>query len=83
MLLNDLGPTFVKLGQILSTRADLLPAEFIEELATLQDQVEPFPLEDMYAQIRESLGREASGALHADRSRAAGGGVASPRCTGR
>ena len=43
MLLNDLGPTFVKLGQILSTRADLLPAEFIEELATLQDQVEPIP----------------------------------------
>ncbi len=58
MLLNDLGPTFVKLGQILSTRADLLPAEFIEELATLQDHVEPFPLEDVYARIRESLGRE-------------------------
>src|SRR3712207_4284694 len=58
MLLNDLGPTFVKLGQILSTRADLLPGEFIEELATLQDHVEPFPLEDVYARIRESLGRE-------------------------
>jgi ubiquinone biosynthesis protein len=58
MLLNDLGPTFVKLGQILSTRADLLPAEFIEELATLQDQVEPIPLEDVYARIRESLGRD-------------------------
>ena len=58
MLLNDLGPTFVKLGQILSTRADLLPAEFIEELATLQDHVEPFPLEDVYTRIRESLGRE-------------------------
>jgi len=59
MLLNDLGPTFVKLGQILSTRADLLPAEYIEELSTLQDHVEPFPLEQVYSQIRESLGSEA------------------------
>ncbi|WNG58177.1 AarF/ABC1/UbiB kinase family protein [Archangium gephyra] len=58
MLLNDLGPTFVKLGQILSTRADLLPAEYIEELATLQDNVEPVPVEDVYTQIRGSLGRE-------------------------
>ncbi len=58
MLLNELGPTFVKLGQILSTRADLLPAEFVEELATLQDQVDPIPLEQVHAQIRESLGKE-------------------------
>jgi ubiquinone biosynthesis protein len=58
MLLNDLGPTFVKLGQILSTRADLLPAEFIEELARLQDAVDPFPLAQVHEQIRSSLGRE-------------------------
>lgn len=58
MLLSDLGPTFVKLGQILSTRADLLPAEFIDELALLQDSVEPFPLEQVHAQIRESLGKD-------------------------
>lgn len=58
MLLNDLGPTFVKLGQILSTRGDLLPAEFIDELAMLQDQVEPIPLEQVHAQIRGSLGKE-------------------------
>ncbi|ADO72174.1 ABC1 kinase family protein [Stigmatella aurantiaca] len=58
MLLSDLGPTFVKLGQILSTRGDLLPAEYIEELAMLQDQVDPIPLEQVYAQIRESLGRD-------------------------
>ena len=58
MLLSELGPTFVKLGQILSTRADLLPGEFVEELATLQDQVDPIPLEQVHAQIRDSLGKE-------------------------
>jgi ubiquinone biosynthesis protein len=59
MLLNDLGPTFVKLGQILSTRADLLPAEFIEELSVLQDHVEPIPLEAVYRQIEQALGKKA------------------------
>jgi ubiquinone biosynthesis protein len=58
MLLNDLGPTFIKLGQILSTRSDLLPAEYIEELSLLQDRVPPIPLADVHAQIRQSLGRE-------------------------
>ncbi|MBI3181335.1 MAG: AarF/ABC1/UbiB kinase family protein [Myxococcales bacterium] len=57
-LLNDLGPTFIKLGQVMSTRADLLPAEFIEELSNLQDNVPPFPLEEAYAQIRSSFGKE-------------------------
>ncbi|QSQ15733.1 ABC1 kinase family protein [Myxococcus landrumensis] len=59
MLLNDLGPTFVKLGQVLSTRADLLPAEFIDELSLLQDNVDPIPLEQVHAQIRDSLGKDA------------------------
>lgn len=58
MLLNDLGPTFVKLGQILSTRADLLPAEYIEELSTLQDRVPPIPLSEVNDQIRQSLGKD-------------------------
>jgi ubiquinone biosynthesis protein len=57
-LLNDLGPTFIKFGQILSTRQDLLPAEFIEELATLQDDVPPMPQEQMEKQLREALGRD-------------------------
>jgi ubiquinone biosynthesis protein len=58
MLLSDLGPTFIKLGQVLSTRADLLPAEFIDELSLLQDHVVPIPLEQVHAQIRDSLGKE-------------------------
>jgi ubiquinone biosynthesis protein len=58
MLLNDLGPTFVKLGQILSTRADLLPAEFIEELSTLQDNVAPIPPDQVEQQIRDALGQD-------------------------
>ncbi|NMO13695.1 AarF/ABC1/UbiB kinase family protein [Pyxidicoccus fallax] len=58
MLLSDLGPTFIKLGQVLSTRADLLPAEYIDELSLLQDHVVPIPLEQVHAQIRESLGKE-------------------------
>ncbi|WP_163988162.1 ABC1 kinase family protein [Pyxidicoccus caerfyrddinensis] len=58
MLLSDLGPTFIKLGQVLSTRADLLPAEFIDELSLLQDHVVPIPLEQVHAQIRDSLGKD-------------------------
>jgi ubiquinone biosynthesis protein len=56
-MLEDLGPTFVKLGQILSTRGDLLPPEFISELSKLQDQVPPFPFEEVQRQIKATLGQ--------------------------
>src|SRR5262245_54334294 len=56
-MLEDLGPTFVKLGQVLSTRADLLPAEFVAELRLLQDSVTPIPLDAVRAQIQAGLGR--------------------------
>ncbi len=56
-VLEDLGPTFVKLGQILSTRPDLVPREFMEELKQLQDRVQPMALDDVKAQIHESLGK--------------------------
>ena len=56
-MLEELGPTFVKLGQVLSTRPDLLPAEFVAELRLLQDSVAPIPLEAVRAQIQSGLGR--------------------------
>lgn len=43
MALEELGPTYIKLGQILSTRPDLIPVEFLSELTKLQDKVPPFP----------------------------------------
>ena len=43
MALEELGPAFVKVGQLLSTRADLLPASLTRELSHLQDEVAPFP----------------------------------------
>jgi ubiquinone biosynthesis protein len=57
-MLEELGPTFVKLGQILSTRGDLLPAEFVEALSRLQDQVPPFPFHDVRLQIERALGKK-------------------------
>ena len=53
-----LGPTFIKIGQALGTRADLLPLAYIKELSTLQDRVPPFPNEEAFARIREELGRD-------------------------
>jgi len=55
--LIGLGPTFIKIGQALGTRADLLPLAYIKELAELQDQVPAFPTAEAYARIREELGR--------------------------
>lgn len=56
MALEELGPTFVKLGQILSTRPDLIPFEFVDELSKLQDEVPPFPYADVEQIIRSELG---------------------------
>jgi ubiquinone biosynthesis protein len=54
--LEELGPTFAKLGQILSTRPDLLPPAFIEELATLQDSVPPLTEAQVVGVMEEELG---------------------------
>ncbi|HGG58686.1 MAG TPA: ubiquinone biosynthesis regulatory protein kinase UbiB, partial [Gammaproteobacteria bacterium] len=55
--LEDLGPIFVKFGQMLSTRRDLLPAEYAVELARLQDRVPPFPSEQAVAIIEKAIGQ--------------------------
>ncbi|HEX9038900.1 MAG TPA: AarF/ABC1/UbiB kinase family protein [Ktedonobacterales bacterium] len=57
LLIEDLGPTFIKLGQIISTRGDLLPAAYREELAKLQDSAPPVPGEQIRATIQEEFGR--------------------------
>jgi ubiquinone biosynthesis protein len=55
--LEALGPIFVKFGQVLSTRRDLLPADIADELAKLQDKVPPFPADLAAAEIESSLGK--------------------------
>lgn len=54
--LEKLGPTFIKLGQLLSTRADLLPGPYLEALTRLQDQIEPFPYEEVERIVSGELG---------------------------
>jgi ubiquinone biosynthesis protein len=56
MALEELGPTYIKLGQVLSTRPDLIPIEFTEELARLQDSVPPFAFAEVEAIIQRELG---------------------------
>src|SRR5437660_2863986 len=55
-MLDELGPTFVKFGQLLSTRPDILPPDIIAELRALQDDVRPFAFADVEQVIREELG---------------------------
>jgi ubiquinone biosynthesis protein len=55
-LLDELGPTFVKFGQLLSTRPDVVPPDIIAELRGLQDDVRPFPFEHAERVIEEDLG---------------------------
>jgi ubiquinone biosynthesis protein len=54
--LERLGPTFIKLGQLLSTRGDLFPQPYLEALSRLQDQIEPFPFEEVEQIVSAELG---------------------------
>src|SRR5437660_3141656 len=56
-MLDELGPTFVKFGQLLSTRPDVVPPDIIAELRGLQDYVRPFSYEDVQTTIQEDLGQ--------------------------
>ncbi len=56
-LLESLGPTFVKVGQFLSTRADIFPEKFVRELEKLQDEVAPVSYDEIIKQVEDSLGK--------------------------
>jgi predicted unusual protein kinase regulating ubiquinone biosynthesis (AarF/ABC1/UbiB family) len=62
-----LGPTYIKLGQLLSTRPDIIPASYAQALARLQDRCEPLPFTEIETVLAEELGLVASRALRVDR----------------
>ncbi|TSA53730.1 MAG: ubiquinone biosynthesis regulatory protein kinase UbiB, partial [Nitrosomonadaceae bacterium] len=64
LALEALGPLFVKFGQVLSTRRDLLPEDIADELAKLQDQVPPFPSSIALAMLEQVYGKPASEVFH-------------------
>ena len=57
LVLQELGPSFVKLGQIISTRGDILPPDLLTELRKLQDAVPPVPFADIRVQVESALGK--------------------------
>ena len=57
LALEELGPSFIKLGQLMSTRADLFPTEYIHELTKLQDQVPPVPFDEIRRLVESELGQ--------------------------
>ncbi len=63
--LEKMGPTFIKLGQLLSTRADFLPPAYIHALTRLQDKIDSFPFEQVEAIVAEELGVRISKAFSA------------------
>ncbi|MEJ2134181.1 MAG: AarF/UbiB family protein, partial [Desulfofustis sp.] len=58
MALEELGPTFIKLGQVLSTRSDFIPPHYLFELAKLQDDVPPFSYEDVEGIFLAEMGKK-------------------------
>ncbi|HET7712376.1 MAG TPA: hypothetical protein VFL80_10645, partial [Thermoanaerobaculia bacterium] len=63
--LKKMGPTYVKFGQVLSTRPDIVPPEYIQALESLQDEIEPFSYAEVEAIVEQDLGVRAVVALQA------------------
>ncbi len=61
LMLEELGPAYIKLGQIMASRSDLLPPEWVAELAKLQDEVAPYPYEQVHQVITGELGAPPEG----------------------
>jgi ubiquinone biosynthesis protein len=57
MAIEELGPTFVKLGQVLATRPDIFPPSWIAEFSKLQDQVPPVPFDELLPELEKALGK--------------------------
>jgi len=57
-MLTELGPTFIKMGQLLSTRPDIVPEEYVQELRSLQDQAAPFGYDQVAQVIKDELGAD-------------------------
>jgi len=66
--IERMGPTFIKLGQLLSTRPDIVPPAYAHALARLQDRCEPLPFESIEAVLREELGIDPANAFLIDRT---------------
>src|SRR5512133_1970950 len=60
LVLEELGPTFIKFGQFLSTRSDLLPSNYVAEFAKLQDDVPPFSFAEVDSELRRQFGKDIS-----------------------
>ena len=81
LALESLGPIFIKFGQLLSTRRDLLPDDIAEELALLQDRVPPFPSDQAVAVIEKALGQSVDDVFASfDRDALASASIAQVHC---
>lgn len=77
MAMEELGPTFVKIGQVLSTRSDSLPAPMLESLKQLRDQVKPEPFEKVKVMLEAQLGENAEAVFaHIEETPAGSGSIA-------
>ena len=83
LALEALGPIFVKFGQMLSTRRDLLPQDIADELAKLQDQVPPFPSSVALATLEQIYGKTCQRSIFAIRRRTGSQRINRPGASGR